>query len=106
MATRMVECELPFHNDKGGETVDRNVISWKCEAESVTLQVARSKSGEEGVLIENESWNKNCPCEVNVEPNPLEMIPYGSLQVKEENGEYHVIVKPPDAVHGGDLSCK
>ena len=43
--------------------------------------------------------------EVNVVPHPYEMVPYGSLQVKEENGEYHIIVKP-DAVHGGDLSCK
>ena len=61
----MVECQLPFCNDKGGETVDCNVISWKCEAESVTLQVAQSKSRKEGLLIENEGWNKNCLCEVN-----------------------------------------
>ena len=89
----------------GGEGVHTNKLTWKCRADSVILEAVQSKSGKEGLLIE-EGWTQGRRSyEVNVDSPPNEVMAYGALQVQEENGEYHVVVTP-DAVHAGDPSCK
>jgi len=92
----MAECSLSVHSADRNETV----ITWQCEFDSVTLQVVRG-----GLLIENEGWSNGRLYEVNVEPPRNETMAYGSLEVQEENGEYHVVVQP-NAVHGGNPSCE
>jgi len=79
---------------------------WKCRSNSVILEAAQSKSGNEGVIIE-EGWiHGRRPYEINVDPPPNEVMAYGALQVQEENGEYYVVVTPRAICTGDSSSCK
>ena len=72
---------------------------WKREPGSVMLGIARSKSGQGGLLIENESLNNNGTTGIDV-------TLYGALHAKKDcnTGQIHVSVQTD--INHTDSSCK
>ena len=81
-------------------------MTWKRESDLVVLELARSKSGEDELVIINENWNDGGTSEVDVDENRPAFV-YGALHAKRDSaGIVHVTVEPKANVDHQDFSCK